>query len=113
MEQGKALIARATDNRLALAEWMVHELNQPSHPTASVATRINFKDEPTENVVRIFYVAATNAQVTQLVTDIRGATSMNRIFPYTSSGSAAIVMRGRADQMATVESMVAKFSKAE
>jgi hypothetical protein len=113
LESGKAIVARASVNRMALAEWLVHELNRRSHPTASAETRITLaaKEEPTENVVRVFYVAGSNEQVTKLVTDIRTTARISRIFPYVSAGSAAIVMRGRADQMASVESMVAKFSK--
>jgi hypothetical protein len=113
-EAGKAVVVRTTANRMAVAEWLLHELNQPSHAAAFAETRMNLgaKDQPaTDNMVRVFYVAGTNAQVTKLVTDIRTTANVQRIFPYVSGGSEAVVMRGRADQMATAESMVAKFGK--
>jgi len=113
MEYGKAIVARATAGRLALAEWMVHELDQPSHAIPFVETRFSppDRDDPTQSVVRVFYVAGTNDQVAKLIVNIRTTANVARSFPYISSGQSAIVLRGRADQMATVESMVAKFSK--
>jgi len=101
---GKAPIASG-DARVAVAEWLVHELGRPSDPQATHETRLA---GDTDSVVRLFYVGqpGSSPDLATLLTQIR-STGIVRIFPFYKP--AAVVLRGRPDQMSTVEALVAKF----
>jgi hypothetical protein len=103
---GKALIARGSQAKVAVAEWLVHERAKPAD-TASVhqTTLMGLMD----GVVRLFCLGpqTSDTDLTALVTQIRATTGVNRIFPL--NRPPAVVLRGRPDQMRTVEGMVAKF----
>jgi len=103
-ETGKALIARASVPRVAVAEWLVHELAKPADAATVHQTTM---PDPIDTVVRLFYVGK-QADVTPLVTQIRTTAGIMRIFPF--AHPPAVVLRGRPDQISTVEAMVAKFA---
>jgi len=103
-ETGKAIIANGSADKMAVAEWLIHELGKPSDPQATHETRL---PGVTDGVVRVFY-PGRSADLAALVTQMRAALDIQRMFPLTLS--AAIVLRGRPDQIAAAEEMVAKFS---
>jgi type II secretory pathway component GspD/PulD (secretin) len=101
----KAVIMRGPADRVAVAGWLVHELGRPSdNPTALHETQLQ---GIADGVVRVFYLAHQTNEVATLVSQIRTTGQIQRVFPY--GQPAAVVLRGRPDQMSTVEAMVAKF----
>jgi hypothetical protein len=104
-ESEKAVIAEGPAEKMAVAEWLIHELGKPSDPQATHETRLA---GDTDYVVRLFYVGqpGSPADLASLLTQIR-STGIMRIFPF--SKPAAVVLRGRPDQMPTVEALVTKF----
>jgi hypothetical protein len=102
-ESGMAIVARDTPAKVAVAEWLVHEL---ANPADAGAVRQTTMPGLMDGVVRLFYVGK-GVDVTPLVTQIRSTLDIRRMFPF--SQPAAVVLRGRPDQMPAVEAMVAKF----
>jgi len=104
---GKAVIARGTSDRVAVAEWLIHELAKPSDPQATHETTM---PGATDGVVRLFYVGqqSGNAALTALATQIRTTAGIMRIFPF--SQPPALILRGRPDQIATAELLVGRFA---
>jgi hypothetical protein len=105
-ETGKAVIAEGSSDRVAVAEWLVHELGKPSDPQRAHETTLT---GVTDGVVRVFYVGqpTSPADLTMLVAQIRSTAGIMRIFPF--SKPAAVILRGRPDQMSTAEALVTKF----
>jgi hypothetical protein len=104
-EASKAIIASGSSDKIAVAEWMVHELDKPSDPHATHETRL---PGLTDGVVRVFYMghSTSSADLVALITQIRNTLDIMRIFPLTSSS--AIVLRGRPDQIQAAQALVAK-----
>jgi len=95
---------------MAIAEWIVHETAKPADPPASRETALPGVDD---GVVRLYYVNPNKsaAALTALVIAIRTKAGIQRIFPLTEP-AAAVVLRGRADQMPMAESLVAEYAAA-
>ena len=106
-ETGQALIMRATADKVAVAEWLVQDLNQQSHAAGVHQTAIPGESD---NVVRLFYLNQPGSEVAGLVTQLRDTAEIKRVFPLTNAVPAAVVLRGRPDQMSLVETMVSKFN---
>src|ERR1035441_6001505 len=69
-ESGKAVIMRGSPDRVAVAEWLIHELAKPSDPQATHQTTM---PGVTDGVVRLFYVGqqSSTAALTALIGQIR------------------------------------------
>lgn len=104
---GKALIVRASVDQVAVAGWLVHELAKPVDASAVHQIAI---PGLIDGVVRLFYVGRETSpeDLTALASQIRTTAAIIRLFPI--SHPPAVVLRGRPDQMATVETLVAKFA---
>lgn len=98
---GRALAIRGTPEQLALAGWLVRELDQP----AGQGTR-EYKLPEGDDRVRIFYVtgAETPQQLYDVATKVRSATQVQRLFTY--SRRKALALRGSAEHMAVAERLV-------
>jgi hypothetical protein len=101
-ESGKAIIASGASDKVAVAGWLVHELAKP--PDANVVHQ-TVMPGLIDGVVRLFYVGV-QADAAPLATQIRSTVGIQRVFPI--GYPPAIVLRGRPDQMSTVEALVAK-----
>jgi hypothetical protein len=103
-ETGKAIIGSGDPDKMAVAGWLVHELNQPADAGAIHQTTM---PGLIDGVVRLFYVGR-QTDVSPLAAEIRSTLGIQRIFPF--GQPAAVVLRGRPDQMPAVEALVAKFA---
>jgi len=104
-EANKALIMRASPAQVAVAEWLVHEMAKPADAgTVHQITMPGLIDA----VVRLFYVGQ-QTDVAPLAARIRTTVDILRVYPL--GNPSAVVLRGRPDQMSTVEAMVAKFTE--
>jgi hypothetical protein len=106
-ESGKAVILRGPSDPVAVAEWLIHEMGKPSDPRATHETSL---PGVTDGVVRLFFVGQKTsvADLAALVTQIRTTAAIMRIFPL--SQSAAVLLRGRPDQISTAELLVGRFA---
>ena len=106
LDRGKAVIASGPPDKVAVAAWLVHELAKPAEAGAIHQTTM---PGLMDGVVRLFYVGKASGEpdLTALVGEIRSTLGIQRIFPF--SHPPAIVLRGRPDQMPTVEALVARF----
>jgi hypothetical protein len=105
-ESSKALLAKGSVDRMAVADWIVHELAKPVDPGTAHQTSL---PGPMDSSVRLFFLApqTSTADLTTLVTKIRAELDIRRMFPL--AAPPAVVLRGRPDQMPAAEAMVAKF----
>jgi hypothetical protein len=104
----KAMIVRGDADKMALTDWVVHELAKPVTPetVASEAFTYSGDDPYHQNIVRVFYVkdVATVAAFQQVGTQIRTATKMRKVFTYNETR--AIAVRGTAEQVAMAEQIL-------
>jgi hypothetical protein len=102
-ESGMAIIGSGTPDKMAVAEWLVHELNKAPDPQAvHEITMPGIMD----GVVRLFYTGG-EADVTPLAAELRSTLGLQRVFPIAQRS--AVVLRGRPDQIPQAEALVAKF----
>jgi len=104
-DSGKAVILRGPSDQMAMAEWLIQELDRPSEAQTAQATTMAVAD----GVVRIFYLAPHSPQsdLSALATQLRTGADIQRIFPY--APRSALVVRGRPDQVRTAEGLVNRF----
>ena len=106
-ESTAGVLMRGPVDKVAAAEWLVNELGTPSgnlaaaHQTTLASTA--------DGVVRVFYVANHNSpsELTALVTKVRNEAQIQRIFPIAQP--AAVVLRGRPDQVSAAETLITRF----
>jgi hypothetical protein len=108
-EAAKAIIMRGSTDKVAVAEFLVHALRTPIENSSPNATHEAQLPGVTDSVVRVFYLYHHNssAELTTLVSQLRAATQIQRIFPF--SQPAAVILRGQPDQMPLMEAMISKF----
>jgi type II secretory pathway component GspD/PulD (secretin) len=105
----KALVIRGSAWRIALAEWLIGELNQPAEtPTPAEPREYRLQGgsdivPPADVFVRIFYPGArTPKELTDLATGMRSAAGpLQRSFINTARR--AIIVRASAEKMAQAE----------
>ena len=96
----RSLAVRGTAGQIALAEWLFHELDQPSNRrTVAPVYRVPGGDE----VVRVFYLAhaTTPQQAQEVATIVRSVADVPRVFLYRGTG--AVAVRGPAAKIAMAE----------
>lgn len=101
----RAYAVRGTAAQIALAEWLLKELE--ANPSSSEYRMPGTNDD----VVRVLYLTGTaNVQDFQkAATTIREATKIQKVFTY--NAPRAVALRGTADQIATAERMAKQFEK--
>jgi hypothetical protein len=109
LESQKALIMRAPAANVAVADWLIQELGKPADAGQPAVKHQYNTPGVTDGVVRVFYLTnhGSTADLTALTTEIRTTADIQRIFPL--GDHRAVILRGRADQMSTVEALVAEF----
>jgi len=109
-EIGKAIIACGSADKVAVAEWLVHELSKPADTATIHQTTMSTMPGQMDGVVRLFYVGqqGVSLDISPLATEIRKTLDIQRVFPLTNPS--AIVLRARPDQIPAAESIVAKFT---
>jgi len=94
-----AVTFRGTSSQIALADWLLRELDQP----ADIASEYRLPDSK-DDVVRVFQIPAAQSQdLKQFTTQIRDESKVAKIFLKTASRSVAV--RGTSEQVALAEQM--------
>jgi len=104
----RALVVRGTPDQVTLAAWLVGQLGQPvsADLTASPTYQYPDVDHHGETMIRVFWVkdAPTIAAFQQIVTRVRTATKIRRVFTY--NASMAMAVRGTEAQLLTAAQML-------
>lgn len=109
----RTITFRGSEEQIALAEWLVAELDRP--PTAKPAPgmspefRMAGDDDP---IVRVFYVREIAAieSFQEITTVMRSIAEIRRVFMY--NARYAIALRGRAEQIALAEWLCGALDRA-
>lgn len=98
-----SLAVRGTAEQLALAGWLVNELDRPADQRLP-GREYKFGDGP-DNVVRVVYLnpALTIQQFQEMLTAVRSIVEIRRLFTY--QAARAVAMRGTPAQMALAQSL--------
>ncbi|HUE21041.1 MAG TPA: hypothetical protein VMQ86_05130 [Bryobacteraceae bacterium] len=106
----RAIVLRATPERVGLAAWLVHELDKPVAGQAATgdageAHEYRLSDDP-ENLVRVFYLGSPQPpqDLSKVFAQVRANTGIRRLFVY--SALDALAVRGTAGQVATAEKVL-------
>jgi hypothetical protein len=94
----KAVVARGTADQLALADWLMGELDQPSHTPAVHEYQMTGGFTHDESYIRVFYLThtATVRDFQEVASGVRTIASVRRVFTY--NAPRAMVVRGTPDQ---------------
>jgi hypothetical protein len=98
----KAVAVRGPADRVALAQWLVGELDRPAGDPTSGAHQYELP-AGADNRVRIFFLnqAATKERRMQIAVNVRANANVQRLFVYDFLG--ALAVRGTVGQIATAE----------
>ena len=96
----RAVTVRGTAGQMALAEWMVRELQLPPQPGQSQAAHEYRMPGSGDDVTRVFNLThvKTTRELQEIATNIRSVTDITRLFSYTAT--MAVTARGTAAQIA-------------
>jgi hypothetical protein len=111
----RAVVVRASADRVDTAEWIFHQLSpagqtpgvdSPAHHTPALGP-----NEGDDVVVQVFRLepGTSNAMLTATITAIRTVADVQRVFSYEKS--TAIVMRGSSERVAVAKWMVHQLAK--
>jgi len=84
-----SIALRATAERVALATWLVHELDRPADALAAGGAPHEFRlTNDRENVVRVFYLARPESgeALQKAASQVPDATGVRRLFVYDRAG---------------------------
>ncbi|MGB7760695.1 MAG: hypothetical protein WBL61_12755 [Bryobacteraceae bacterium] len=101
----RALVARGTPGQVALAEWLLDQLDQPASPVHESAAYDyqEAKLDPAVRVIRLAHIE-TRQDLQEIANAMRMIADVRKIPADVVQG--ALVMRGTADQMALAEWLV-------
>jgi hypothetical protein len=102
----RVISARGGASQIAVAEWLVSQLDQPASQAARSGVHEYRPSGTADDVVRVFYPAnaGTPEGLQEMATDIRTIANIRLFFIYT--GTSALIARGTAAEMAFAEWLV-------
>ncbi len=108
-EEKKSVTLRGTPQQIAMAEWLVQELDRPQDRTTSAAEYPGSASG--DNVVKVFRLAhAESPQALQeIATTLRSVGDISRVFVCTAPS--AIAVRGAADRTALAAWLVGELDR--
>jgi type II secretory pathway component GspD/PulD (secretin) len=107
----RAMTVRATPDEMAMAEWLVGQLDKPAGAQAAQASGEYRTPGAADDVTRVFYLpAAQSLQDFQgIVNALRSATQIRTVFTY--NAQRAVAIRGTANQLALAETLIHDLSR--
>jgi type II secretory pathway component GspD/PulD (secretin) len=95
-----AIVMRGTDSRIAMAEWLFHQLDLPAgiqpvqDPAAHryVLSRADLPVHDNQNVMQVFFLAHpwTFESMQQIVNTVRTIPELTKVFPCAATGTVAV-----------------------
>jgi hypothetical protein len=109
----RAVVVRGTSAELALAGWLLNDLDQSTNPqrVQDSAIHIYRVADRGDDVVRVFYLthAGTVASFQKIVTQVRKTAQIRRLFTYNEPRAAAA--RGTDDQIAMADELFKELDR--
>lgn len=107
----RALILRADPERIALAEWLLNELDIPSEQRQTLAARTFPNSVENDEILRVFFLAHTKTphDLQEVATLVRAISNIRRVFTY--NGRVAVTLRAPPDQIAAAEWLLRELDK--
>jgi type II secretory pathway component GspD/PulD (secretin) len=108
----KLLVMRGTAEQMAMAEWLVQQLDvPPGSPPVDTGTRDIHLTDTIVQTARVFYLTHNQSpQDLQIVVNrLRKATKVQRAYPYNAQW--AIAVRGSSDQIAAIGRLVRELDR--
>jgi hypothetical protein len=112
----RAVAMRAEPERVALAAWLIKQLDLPVPPADPTPRACTFTGDQrvydVQDQVRVFYLpqAHSDEDRAKIVTAVRSNTRIRRLFVYNSIG--ALALRGNAEEVATAEKLIKQSQEA-
>jgi hypothetical protein len=109
--QPKAVAMRGTAEEMALGDWLLQKLDQPSSSSGQPdgAAR-EFRISSSGDLVRVFYLGnVTIGGFQNVAAEVRSAAGASKVFTYNALG--ALAVRGTPDQVTTAENLITERSK--
>jgi len=106
------MTVRGDASQIALAEWLVNQLDQPANQAARGAASDEYRPSgAVDDVVRVFHAvhAATPQGLQEIATDVRSIGDIRQLFTYNESS--ALIVRGTAAQIALSEWLVGELDQ--
>jgi hypothetical protein len=105
----RAVVLRATAERVALSAWLVSELDKPVNRQAAGDTSASHEfrlSNDAQNLVRVFYLGNSQSpqDLSKVSAQVRANTGIRRLFVYNALG--ALAVRGSEGQVATAEKAI-------
>ncbi len=110
----KAVTLRGTTEQMALAEWLINELDRPAAVTPQSrdsASHEYLLSGGSENVVRLFYLAPAAApkRFQEIAAAVRSGTGIRRLFAY--NALRALALRGTAEQISLADRLIRELNQ--
>ena len=104
----KAITIRGTQAQMALAAWLVNELDNPSRSGSGKEYK---HAGSSDDLVRVFYLTnvSTTQRLQEIATQVRLMTEVRRLFTYNTPN--AIAIRGTPAQIALAAKMIEERDK--
>src|SRR5205085_1319231 len=103
----RAMTVRGGPSQIALAEWLVSQLDQPASAPPRTAEAREYRPSGTvDDVVRVFFLTHADSpqRLQQIATEVRTTTAVKRLFTY--NGPHAMALRGTAGQIAWADRLI-------
>ncbi|MBL8177075.1 MAG: hypothetical protein JNK48_20545 [Bryobacterales bacterium] len=103
MGDARIIVVRGTEEQVAVADWLLQQLDTPQKPGFSVSRERPMSDPQGEGYLRIFYprTVTTVQQLQEMATCTRALAEIRRLFTYNVKN--AIVVRGTAERLKLAE----------
>jgi hypothetical protein len=99
----KAIVVRTSPDRMALAAWLVKQLDRPAN-IPSVTVQYTLPAGP-DNIVGVFYLPnPSRERLNKAAVQVRTTAQVQRLFTYGTLG--ALAVRGTLEQLATAEKII-------
>ena len=114
----RALVLRGTGGQIAMADWLVNELDNAASPQALAQNSQNpaprefrLAGGGGEDLVRVFYLthAGTVQRLQEIAVQVRTMTQIRRIFTYTAPR--VLALRGTDSQIALADRLIKERDK--
>lgn len=111
MGDARIIVVRGTEEQVAVADWLLQQLDTPVKPGFAVSRERPMTDPYGAGYIRIFYprTLQTVAQLQEMATCTRALVEIRRLFTYNLK--AAIIVRGTQDQLKLAEWLLAELDQ--
>jgi len=108
----RAIVLRGTREQIALAAWLLEELDQSENRQDIDQTPHEYRlSSGPENVVRVIFLkgGGTTRDIPATVTQLRAATGIHYLFAH--NASRALALRGTAEQIALAQRLIQEWDR--